>query len=129
MQDEIAKIENRLEKLKRPINGSDSDDEAPGSDEGGNDGALPPLPPTPSPCRGRYPPPPHQPDPDHYYIPRSRQYPPCPRQYLPHPAKTNPGRPQTPPSPIGSPSSPIRSPMEDLMQQPNLDLSKFQITL
>ena len=87
MQDEIAKIENRLEKLKRPINGSDSDDEAPGSDEGGNDGALPLLPPTPSPCRGRYPPCPPQPDPDQYYTHRPWRY---------------TGRPQTPPSPIGS---------------------------
>ena len=69
MEDEIAKIENRLEKMKRPINVNDGDDEDPGSDECGDDGAPPPLPPTPSPRRGRYPSCPPQPDPDQYYIP------------------------------------------------------------
>ena len=47
MQDNIAKIKNRLEELKRPINFNDSDDEtrSPGGG-GGDDGAPPPLPPT-----------------------------------------------------------------------------------
>ena len=67
MQDEIANIKNRLEKLKRPININDSDDKAPGSDEGGEDGALPPLPPRPFPRRNWYPPCPKQ------YQPRSRR--------------------------------------------------------
>ena len=48
MQDDIAKIENRLEELKWPINFNDSNDEThcPGGG-GGDDGAPPPLPPTP----------------------------------------------------------------------------------
>ena len=58
------KLLNRFQKLKRPINVNDSDDEAPGSNEGGDDGVPPPLPPTPSSRRGRYLP---QPDPDQYY--------------------------------------------------------------
>ena len=47
MQDNIAKIKNRLEELKQPINFNDSDDEtrSPGGG-GGDDGAPPPLPPT-----------------------------------------------------------------------------------
>ena len=48
MQDDIAKIKNRLEELKQPINFNDSDDETCGpSGWGGDDGAPPPLPPTP----------------------------------------------------------------------------------
>ena len=63
MQDEIANIENRLGKLKRPTNINDSDDEASGSDECGENEALPPLPPRP--------------------FSRRYWYPPCPRQYKP----------------------------------------------
>ena len=49
MQDDIAKTENRLEELKLPINFNDSDDETRGPvGAGGDDGAPPPLPPTPS---------------------------------------------------------------------------------
>ena len=39
--------------MKRPINVNDSDEEAPGSNEGGDDSALPSLPPTPTLRRGR----------------------------------------------------------------------------
>ena len=47
MQDDIAKIENRLEELKRPINFNDSNDETRGPGGGrGDDGPPPPLPPT-----------------------------------------------------------------------------------
>ena len=70
VEDEIAKIENRLEKMKHRVNVNVGDDEDPGSDECGDDGAPLPLPPTPSPRRGRYPPRPPQPDPDQYYTPR-----------------------------------------------------------
>ena len=70
MEDEIAKIENRLEKMKDRVNVNVGDDEDLGSDECGDDGAPPPLPLTPSPRRGRYPPRPPQPDPDQYYTPR-----------------------------------------------------------
>ena len=48
VRDDIAKIEHRLEELKRPINFNDSDDETCGpSGGGGDDGAPAPLPPTP----------------------------------------------------------------------------------
>ena len=48
MQDNIVKIENRLEELKRPINFNDNDDETRGpGGGGGDDGVPPPLPPVP----------------------------------------------------------------------------------
>ena len=48
MQGNIAKIENRLEELKRPINFNDNDDETGGPGGGwGDDGVPPPLPPMP----------------------------------------------------------------------------------
>ena len=48
MQDGLAKIENRLQELKQPINFNDSDDETLSLvvRGGGDDGAPPPLPPT-----------------------------------------------------------------------------------
>ena len=54
MQDDIAKIENRLEELKRQINFNDSDNETRSPGGGGDDGAPPPLPPTPGRRSGEF---------------------------------------------------------------------------